>query len=317
MTLARLEVRQWSGAVHPSLWLRGFLSSRHYLYPGIHDRSSTYISDVAVEARLGRINPPRARALVAEKAAFADLLRDRGRSHQAPLTYGVVRQGRFEGSEESRRLLPTLPEVVVKPTRGRGGRGIRIVPGADAVAAWTAESGDLLVQERIRPHRYAHAIHPGSLNTIRVVTVRPPEGDPIVAGAAHRFGTASTGVVDNASAGGLVSGIALDSGRLTAAVGRPRGRRRVEHATHPDSGARIEGVEVPHWQDVLALTVDLMSAVPDALHVGWDVCVSERGPLVIEGNGGTANLNVLQYHGPFVTDPRVRAFYERHRLLRP
>lgn len=319
VTLARLEHRQWAGALHPGLWRRGFLSSRYYLYPQVRDRSLSYVSDVAVEARLGRINSPQLQALMRDKVVFAHALAERGLGAAAPRTYGVVRNGRLEveGSAAGAAEVAALPEVVVKPVAGRGGRGVRIVSGSGVASGWRPEEGDLLVQERVRPHPYALAIHPAALNTMRVLAVRLPGEGPVVAAAAHRFGTVATGAVDNASSGGLVSRVDLADGTLSAAVGRPVKRRRVEHRVHPDSGAPIEGVRVPRWPELRQLAVDLMSAFPDAEHVGWDLCLAERGPLVIEGNAGTANLNVLQYHGPFLDDPRVRAFYERHGLLRP
>ena len=131
----------------------------------------------------------------------------------------------------------------------------------------------------------------------------------------HRWGTSASGPVDNVSSGGLCSLVDLATGALGPAVGRPRGPRRVEHDVHPDTGQRITGLRVPDWGGVRRLALELMEAFPDVEHVGWDLCVTDRGPLVVEGNPGTPNPNVFQFHGPFLHDPRVRRYYVERGLL--
>lgn len=148
VTLARLEHRQWAAALHPGLWRRGFLSSRHYLYPELDDSGLPYISDVAVEARLGRINPSRVQALTRDKVAFVEALAARDLANRAPHSYGVIRDKRFEGEGD----LAALREVVLKPIKGRVDRGLvlheaivrRAVGGSWRVTSW-ARSGCKLI----------------------------------------------------------------------------------------------------------------------------------------------------------------------------
>ena len=314
--LVALERRQHVGALHPSLWRRGFLSNRRYAYPGLEDRSLPFVSDVAVELRMVGINALTGRALLEDKNVFADALVARGLADRAPEVYGAVAAGTFRPrSAAAAQRLREQPLVVLKPVAGAGGRGVQVVAGAAVEGADHPARPDLVVQQRLEQHEVLHRINPASLNTLRVLALRLPGDEPVVAAAVHRWGTAATGAVDNVSSGALCSPVDLATGRLGPAVGRPLTRARLPVDEHPDTGERITGVVVPQWEQVRQLALDLMRAFPEVDHVGWDLCVTPDGPRVVEGNPGVPNLNVFQFHGPFLHDPRVRRFYIEHRML--
>lgn len=316
--LVQLERDLYPGALHPSMWRRGFLSTRYYAYPGVQDRALPYISDVKVESGLRRLNSATAVDLLADKNAFADALVARGLGASGPAVHGAVVRGTFRPrSTAATAAMRAAGTVVVKPFSGSGGRGVRLVGGAEVESTPWSPDVDLLVQEQLHQHAALRAINPASLNTLRVLAVRLPGEGAVVAAAVHRWGTAATGAVDNVSSGGLCSPVELGTGRLGPAVGRPRRRRRVQHDRHPDSGAQIDGVVVPRWGEVLELTTALMAAFGEVDHVGWDLCVTDDGVRVVEGNAGVPNLNVFQFHGPFLHDPRLRRYYTDAGLLSP
>jgi hypothetical protein len=247
---------------------------------------------------------------------FADALTARGLGSSAPELYGTVTaDGFLPRSPGALERLLQQETVVLKPTSGRGGSGVRLVPPTE-VADLVAPGGtELLVQERIVPHPDIAAIYPGSLNTVRVLAVRLPGSGPVLAAAIHRWGAAGTGPVDNISSGGLCSAVDLETGRLGPAVGRPRARSRPEFDRHPDTGAPITGVLVPDWPAVRDLALRLMAAFPEVAHVGWDLAVSDRGVQVIEGNGNMPAVYIFQFHGSFLGDPRLRDYYRSKGLL--
>jgi Sugar-transfer associated ATP-grasp len=315
--LIRLEREDYAGALHPSMWRRGFFSNRVYTYPGIADPSAVFISDVRYHFRGTDLNEPTARFLLLHKNVFADLLTARGLGSHAPEVYGAVTvEGLRVRSADARDRLWKQDTVVVKPATGQGGVGVRLASPAE-VEAMAIESGpDLLVQERVRQHPEIAKIHPGSLNTVRVLAVRLPGHGPVLAAAVHRWGTVGTGPVDNISAGGLCSRVDLATGVLGPAVGMARERRRVEFDRHPDTGAPITGTVVPEWAGVRDLALRLMDAFPELSHVGWDLAVSDRGVQIIEGNASMPAVSVFQFHGPFLEDPRLVEYYRTRGLLR-
>lgn len=287
------------------------MSSRFYGYPGIRDAALPYVSDVRVESRLRGLNGPAGVALLQDKNAFADALVARGLGDRAPAVFGTIVGGSFRSrGPAADATLAASAEVVVKPLSGNGGRGVRVVPGEEVLSGVWSVAGELLVQERMLQHPAQAAVNPTSLNTLRLLSVRVPGVGPVVAAAVQRWGTLATGAVDNVSAGGLCSHVDLATGRLGPAVGRPVARRRVEHDVHPDTGERVSGSFVPDWAEVLTLVGDLMEAFTEVDHVGWDLCPTDAGVRVVEGNAAVPNLNVFQLHGPFLAQQDgVRRYY--------
>ena len=152
---------------------------------------------------------------------------------------------------------------------------------------------------------YATEIYPDCLNTVRVVTMKDEYGWFLV-GAAHRFGTMRSGVVDNFSKGGLAARVDIDTGRMGVAKSALRYRERTDHKFHPDTGSRIDGVMVPNWSEVCEQALQLSALFPSLVHIGWDLAVTERGVVCVEGNAYLPNPNVLQLGGPILRDERTR-----------
>jgi hypothetical protein len=314
--LTRDERQTYPGALHPSMWRRGFFSNRVYNYPGIADPSAVYITDVRFHFRSRTLDTPPVRALVDQKDAFADLLTARGLAPRAPEVYGTVTaHGLRVRTPDMRERLGRQASVILKPTTGRGGNGVRLASPIAVENMVATPGAELLVQEQLVQHAELSWIWPGCLNTVRVLTIRLPGHGPVVAAAVHRWGVSGTGAVDNVSSGGLHSKVDLVTGRLGPAVGRARARRRTEFDQHPDTGSQITGVIVPDWADVGDLALELMDAFPELSHVGWDLAVSHHGVKVIEGNAGMPAVSLFQMHGSFLEDPRLIEYYTAHGLL--
>jgi hypothetical protein len=172
------------------------------------------------------------------------------------------------------------------------------------------------VQEKVVNHTGIAEVFPGSLNTLRIFTLRDAPGEPPrVPVAVQRIGRFSTAPLDSFSAGGLLARVDLVSGELSEAVGPVTGRSRDTHTVHPDTGVEIRGRVVPMLREALDLTVRAMEVFPEALYIGWDVAVSERGPVLIEGNATWPASRSVQAHGPFAGDPSCRAFFQRYGFL--
>ena len=176
--------------------------------------------------------------------------------------------------------------VFAKPVEGRKGYGCRRIDGATAaeLAALHAETAAqrFLFEETLVQHPALAAIFPGSVNTVRVLTCSEAGGPPAAIAAILRLGVGRN-AVDNASQGGIFVGAELGTGRLF-----PQARRFFKHggdvhAAHPDTGFRFEGADVPRYPEVLAAAEGAAALVPHDL-IGWDVAVTEAGPVVIEGN---------------------------------
>jgi hypothetical protein len=307
------------------MWHAGFLPASYRLYDIESNGPDDYVSDYDEEFGWD-INEPSAHFLN-DKAEFSQLLSDRGFGESLPTQYGVVSDGVLVGAgTDFPSLLRDEGELVVKGRTGSRGTDVyicRFEDGAYFLDGTRCSGGSLqnwlsgldghLVTEYVHQADYADALFPETPNTIRVVTMHPRDGDPFVAGVAHRFGTSLTGSVDNFSQGGLSAPVRED-GRLGVAV-RTVGGTVTRHETHPDTDARIEGTAVPGWTDIREEILDVAASVPELPYVGWDLIVTGDGEFeLIEGNANP-DTDVLQTHGPLLTNPDVRSFYEAHGVV--
>jgi Sugar-transfer associated ATP-grasp len=253
-----------------------------------------------------------------------------------PKNYAWLYAGRLralceEWQETSLDDLITRPnehgKVVLKPVRGIGGRGIFIIGlqgnsinvnnktvSVAQARAQLSELNDYVVTEFVQQGEFPSSIFPGSVNTIRVLTMSDPDTEePFVAAAAHRFGSQVSAPVDNLHAGGLSALIDLESGVLSAAAERGEDRL-IMHDVHPDTGAQISGRVVPNWSALKEHVLGVANRLPFLCYVGWDIALTANGPVFIEGNK-QPNPRPFQLHRPLLLDRRVKRFYEKHGII--
>jgi hypothetical protein len=334
------NVRRYDVPWRRRLWLyaHGFLSSKARLWDLDDETIEQYLSDVEYRSVRG-LSTHYGEGL-GNKLFFHLLL---GPTHGSvlPELHGLVRDGRLldrphsdwvQTVEQLRDRLRSGP-LVAKPIAGAQGNGVRVldtdeghlridgepVPTEEFLSRLPGDQ-DLLLEEHVTTADYASEIFPPSTNTLRLLTmIDPASGEPFVTAGSHRFGTAESGHTDNWSAGGVSAGIDLDTGRLGPAVTNPaaggHADERIE--THPETGARIAGVEIPGWERVRATVRDLAAAYGWLWpHVGWDVVVrSDDGEItVLEGDAQSVDPD-QQAHRPLLADERARRFYEYHGVL--
>lgn len=153
-----------------------------------------------------------------------------------------------------------------------------------------------IVQAVVRPHRDLAGIMPSALGTIRAVTYESRLGPEIVL-AALRIPVDGS-VTDNFSggrSGNLVAPIDPASGRVgTARRSRSRHWPTMESVSrHPDTGWPIEGMTIPAWHAVTELLLRAQKLTPQFRSAGWDIAVTDEGPLIVEVNPGY-DIDLLQ-----------------------
>lgn len=143
--------------------------------------------------------------------------------------------------------------------------------------------GRYLAQGIISQHPLMSQLHPQSINSMRLVTVRSLKDNTIhVFPSILRIGTGNS-IVDNTSQGGLAVGIDLETGRLKQyGFYKPQFGLKVDR--HPDSKIRFEQFVIPYFEKALEQAVYFHSMLPGMHSVGWDIAIGENGPIFIEGN---------------------------------
>jgi hypothetical protein len=138
---------------------------------------------------------------------------------------------------------------------------------------------DFVIQQGVRQHPSLAQFHPGSLNTLRVITLRLDEHVRPIA-ATLRMGNGSH--VDNGHAGGLLCGVDIASGALTSFACDVLFRR---HDRHPLTGEIFNGRSVVSFGDVKHLAQSVHRRLPYFDVLSCDIAVLEDGsPCLIEVN---------------------------------
>ena len=175
-----------------------------------------------------------------------------------------------------------------------------------------------LIEERIEQGEFWERLFPDSANTIRILTLWPPdEPRPFLARAVQRIGTVDTVPTDNWSGGGISAPIDPVTGRLGTGRMHPLKGHRGDQAfaRHPDSGTQIAGSIIPNWSHIADTVLRAAGSLPFNRMGGWDVLV-DRGntPIILEANGNS-DVNLLQVHRGLLAEPRIRDFYQAYGVL--
>lgn len=190
--------------------------------------------------------------------------------------------------------------LIFKPGFGSQGRGIRRLD-RQADGRWQAEgeagTADLrewlvahlghgdVVQQMLRPDPGYAPLSPNAVPTLRIITCFDEEGEIEVVSAVLRMSTTKA-YTDNFKTGGLASAVDIATGRITRSFQRGAGGRSLAIEHHPLTGERLEGLQLPLFDTAQALARSAHRAIEahGFTIVGWDIGLTERGCVVIEGN---------------------------------
>lgn len=141
------------------------------------------------------------------------------------------------------------------------------------------QQGGFIVQPLLTNHSALAPLSLGCLADVRIVTAIRPDGVAVVVGRATMRLPTRASATDRSPLWTLVDS---QTGRILSA--RQRGRP-VTH--HPDSDLALNGHQLPHWPDAVALVTRAhRTAFPRFVSLGWDVALTPDGPVLIEANAG-------------------------------
>lgn len=166
---------------------------------------------------------------------------------------------------------------------------INVVDYLERIAA---QKDGLIFQEHIKQHESLSALSRASVNTLRVLTTLTESGDVEFPAVILKMGRNSS-LVDNVGSGGIAAHLNLESGMLGQGFVWPGIQ---EYDTHPDTGVPIRGFIVPFWREALALAALAHRNLTSARSLGWDLAITEAGPVLVEMNSFVA-IPVYQRQG--------------------
>ncbi len=147
-----------------------------------------------------------------------------------------------------------------------------------------------IIQEKLTAHpKVAELTGSQTLCTCRLFTRADQAGNIQVLGSAFRLvgGNALVDNFDQGAGGNLWCSVDADSGRIRDAFAKSAESDRLEYASrHPVTGRDVVGFRIPDWSQVVELARHLATTFRPQTLVTWDIGVSNRGPVALEGNVG-------------------------------
>ena len=198
-------------------------------------------------------------------------------------------------------------DAFAKPSNGMLGRGVFRLLVKDGIIYVNGEkksvdelidmllSADYLVQERIVQHEKMSALCPSSVNTIRLQTVMDKDGNVIPFGPGVRIGREGS-LVDNWALGGVFVGIDSETEKLKD-IGILKPKYGTKVTEHPDTHVSFKGYDVPYYKKAEQMVVDLHKLMYRSHSIGWDIAITENGPVIIEGNDRWEISLIQAVHG--------------------
>lgn len=135
-----------------------------------------------------------------------------------------------------------------------------------------------LIEEYIKQHHDLNRLYPKSVNSLRIISFLDDNNEIQIIRTIIKFGT--TGDIDNHVAGGMYTFID-EKGVVLYPAADDFGNA---YEKHPVTNVNIVGFRIPYYQEALELIKKAGKIIPQIRYVGWDVAISETGPLIIEGN---------------------------------
>ena len=256
---------------------------------------------------LDYLNPIKYYALARNKYLTHKILDDTG-VRKAELYCYYQPEARFvAGSENTSDLVGVLGALkakdvqscVIKTTESSHGDNVWVIKAIDYLendARMVRYDGNeillssvlgqeaLIFESVVCQTRQFASFNESSVNTVRFMTTLYPDGSAKVIATFIKIGRAGS-CVDNAGAGGNVDVcVDTETGETKYAIQYDGWRNIKEIDVHPDSGNPLNGVVIDNWIAIKEEVKRFQQAFPYCKAAGWDIAITDDGPVVIEVN---------------------------------
>jgi hypothetical protein len=204
--------------------------------------------------------------------------------------------------------------IFIKPIVGFGGKDCfridadMLRPDSLADVYDKIISSKYLFQETMVQHPLISAIYPYSVNTLRIHTCISLNGQIELISIFMKFGSNGK-YVEGGGLGTILISVDRDTGELG-----PYAWKNFEWGgdifiRHPNTGFEFAGFVVPHLEAAKEMAKAAAAFLPYRL-IGWDVAITEEGPILVEGNHDFGFWAGQIADGGFKKNKIFKSFYE-------
>lgn len=143
-----------------------------------------------------------------------------------------------------------------------------------------------MVEEEVENCKEMKELNPGSVNTLRIITLKHNNGDIEIRGVWVRAGT-GRGVADNLCRGGVIIPVDISNHSLLK-IGF--NNELTPFTSHPTTGITFYGYQLPFVDEAIDVCKKACEMLPGAKYVGWDIIPTDKGMELLEGNVPTGEV---------------------------
>ncbi|WP_371226269.1 sugar-transfer associated ATP-grasp domain-containing protein [Roseovarius sp. 2305UL8-3] len=167
--------------------------------------------------------------------------------------------------------------------------GTRVDLRAFATEALEDYAEGFLFQDAVDQHSDLSDVAGRAVGTIRVVTVMADDEAPQVLYTLWKVPSPKAMSDNYWQDGSMLAEIDKTSGVLKQCR-RGSGPDQEVLDTHPVSQKAFAGMQVPHWEEVLRLATSGHQLMPQFGVFGWDIGITQDGPMIIECNSNPHHM---------------------------
>ena len=186
-----------------------------------------------------------------------------------------------------------VKKLFVKPVDGKCGFGI-FAFGKENIGAYVSADKQTLTEEflknigthknyiiqvGIEQDKELNKIYSHSVNTFRIITENI-QGNVRIICSILRVGKGGN-FLDNSAQGGIVVKVDIYTGELGAVASTDDCD---SYFRHPDSHYIFRDKKIVQWDAIKKFVLESAQKLPYFMYMGWDIALTEKGPLAIESN---------------------------------
>ncbi|MCQ2547961.1 MAG: hypothetical protein MJ145_03035 [Clostridia bacterium] len=196
------------------------------------------------------------------------------------------------GIDKGMAFIDRHPVFVKKTKTSQMGKGVAKYDrdkdhiDEEVLREWTSKY-PVYLEELIDAHPSIKKLNPDSVNTVRIVCYRDPNGELSIEDTFMKIGRSGS-FIDNGGAGGILVHIDKETGCFDSMGKDENG---FVYEKHPDHGYTFEGYQLENWEQALE-TAKSATKISDHLnYIGWDFTYDAKGKwIIVEGNSVTQFL---------------------------
>lgn len=137
-----------------------------------------------------------------------------------------------------------------------------------------------LIEEVVVQCDEMNKLYPCAINTVRILTVYRYDEKVKIIAAYQRIGN-NGNIVDNFNGGGMTAPIDEKTGIIKFPA---MDKKKNIYYEHPMTKTKIVGFKIPKYKEAIKLVKIAAKVIPEIRYVGWDIAITDKGPVIIEGN---------------------------------